>query len=82
LRVDLVHSGGYDGVIVTSDRDAFELWHYGTWRCLMTPREGTPPFRVTIYENHTVLSKSVFDDHEKAVAFAVKALRAATRDHP
>ena len=46
----------------------------------MTPHDDGPPFTVAIYDNDTLLQKGVFDTHEKAVAFAVEALRSATRD--
>jgi hypothetical protein len=41
------------GGAVTESLD--QLWHYGTWRCVMSPHDVAPPFRVTVYENDTVI---------------------------
>ena len=63
------------------DRRVFELWHFGATRCRMTPREGGPPFRVTIYEGDRVASHQTFDDHDEAITFAVEQLRIATHSN-
>jgi len=55
----------------------FELWHYGTLRCLMTPRDGQPPFCVDLYDGERLLSHREFGDHDAAIECAVRALRRA-----
>ena len=56
----------------------FELWHYGSKRCRMTPRDGQPPFAVTIHDGTALASQRTFDDHEEAITYAVDELRRAT----
>jgi len=60
------------------DRRVFELWHFGTKRCRMTPRDGGPPFTVTIYDGDRVASDESFNDHDEAISYAVDQLRIAT----
>lgn len=44
----------------------------------MTPRDGGPPFTVTIYDGDRVTSDQSFDDHDEAISYAVDQLRIAT----
>ena len=62
-----------------SDGPLFELWHYGTKRCRMTPRDGQQPFIVTIHEAEKLMVEHTFDDHDSACAYAIEQLRLATR---
>ena len=64
------------------ERRLFELWHYGGKRCRMTPRDGQPPFSVTIHDGDVLASQRAFDDHDAAIAYAVDELRRATAPRP
>ena len=70
------------GEPMTSDglgaSDPFELWHFGSARCLMSPRDGQAPFTVTVRDGDRLVSLRAFDDQGSAIAFAVEALRVAT----
>jgi hypothetical protein len=44
----------------------------------MTPREGGPPFTVTVHDGDSIASHQTFDDHDEAIAYAVDQLRIAT----
>jgi hypothetical protein len=67
---------------MTLEPGLFQLWHFGTKRCVMTPREGPPPFTVGVHDGDALLSQTIFEHHNDAVAFAVEALRAATTSAP
>jgi hypothetical protein len=45
----------------------------------MTPRDGDPPFIVAIYDGASLLSRSTFDTHDEAIAFAVEGLTIASK---
>jgi len=61
-----------------AERRLFELWHYGTKRCRMTPREGQRPFMVTVHDGEKLAVERAFEDHDSACAYAVEQLRLAT----
>lgn len=67
---------------MTGDRRLFELWHYDSQRCRMTPHNGQTPFVVEIYDRETVLNRMTFEHHHEAATYAVEQLRAAISTGP
>ena len=65
-----------------AERRLFELWHYGTARCRMTPRDGERPFIVTIEDGETMRVQRAFESHDEACQYAVEQLRLATTARP
>ena len=61
-----------------SEPRLFELWHYGTKRCRMTPRDGQPPFTVVIHDGERQVLERTFGHHDEAVSWAVEELRNTT----
>lgn len=43
----------------------------------MTPRDGLPPYTVTIHDGSQV-NKNTFDSHDDACVYAIEQLRRAT----
>ena len=61
-----------------AERRLFELWHYGTKRCRMTPRDGQRPFIVAIHDGESVIVERAFEDHDEACTYAIEQLHLAT----
>ena len=49
-------------------------------RCTLTSR--TPPFEITVQRGDETLTRSVFEHHEEAAAFAIAAMHAAEAFDP
>jgi hypothetical protein len=62
-----------------AERRLFELWHYGTKRCRMTPRDGQRPFMVMVHDAEGPMVERAFEDHDSACAYAIEQLRLATQ---
>jgi hypothetical protein len=45
----------------------------------MTPRSAAPPFSVAVYNDDTLVSRTAFESHDEACAFAVEAFRVASQ---
>jgi hypothetical protein len=61
------------------DSSIVELWSLGTKRCFITASEAEPPFAMHVYDGDTLVSRSVFDEQDPALALALDALDEADK---
>jgi hypothetical protein len=62
-----------------TDSSLIELWSLGTKRCFITASESGPPFAMHLYDGDTLVSRSVFDEQDLALALALDALDEADK---